>query len=60
MDKQQRGIRNTIIVVVIFMVAVVCGFIWRMGQPVIMSKEELLVNGAVLLSTPRKLSLIHI
>ena len=56
MDKQQRGIRNTIIVVVIFMVAVVCGFIWRMGQPVIMSKEELLVNGAVLLSTPRRFS----
>ena len=38
------------------MIAVVCGFIWRMGQPVIMSKEELLVNGAVLLSTPRKFS----
>ncbi len=56
MNKQQRGIRNTIVVVIIFMIAVVCGFIWRMGQPVIMSKEELLVNGAVLLSTPRKFS----
>jgi protein SCO1/2 len=53
MADQQRAIRNTIFCIIVFMVLVICGFIWRMSQPVIMSKQELQVNGAVLLNTPR-------
>ncbi|MDE0762120.1 MAG: SCO family protein [Cellvibrionales bacterium] len=53
MADQQRAIRNTIICIIVFMALVICGFIWRMSQPVIMSKQELQVNGAVLLNTPR-------
>ncbi|MDE0840929.1 MAG: SCO family protein [Porticoccaceae bacterium] len=53
MVDQQRGIRNTIICVLLFIMLVIYGFIWRMSQPVIMSKQELQVNGAVLLNSPR-------
>ena len=53
MVEQQRAIRNTIICIIVFMALVICRFIWLMSQPVIMSKQELQVNGAVLLNTPR-------
>ena len=53
MADQQRAIRNTIICIIVFMALVICRFIWLMSQPVIMSKQELQVNGAVLLNTPR-------
>jgi protein SCO1/2 len=53
MADQQRAIRNTVICIIVFMALVICRFIWLMSQPVIMSKQELQVNGAVLLNTPR-------
>jgi len=56
MADQQVGIRRTIIVIVCFIVLVIFGFIWRMNQPVIMSQQDLRINGAIVLSTPRKFS----
>mgnify|MGYP003334875119 CR=1 FL=1 len=50
---QRLGIRNTIIVLLAFIILVVWGFVWRINQPVIMSHEELRINGAVVLNTPR-------
>lgn len=50
---QRLGIRNTIIVLLAFIILVVWGFVWRINQPVIMSNEELRINGAVVLNTPR-------
>ena len=51
--QQQAGIRRTIAIVLAFIVLVVYGFIWRMNQPVIMSDEQLRVNGAIVLDKPR-------
>ena len=50
---QRLGIRNTILMLLAFILLVVWGFIWRMSQPVIMSDEELRINGAVVLNKPR-------
>lgn len=50
---QRLGVRNTVIIILAFIVLVVWGFIWRINQPVIMSNEELRINGAVVLTTPR-------
>ena len=50
---QRLGVRNTVIIILIFIVLVVWGFVWRINQPVIMSNEELRINGAVVLNTPR-------
>ncbi|MCS5595484.1 MAG: SCO family protein, partial [Porticoccaceae bacterium] len=41
---------------VCFIVLVIFGFIWRMNQPVIMSVQDLRINGAIVLNTPRKFS----
>ena len=51
--QQQAGIRRTIAIVLVFIVLVVYGFIWRMNQPVIMNDEQLRVNGAIVLDKPR-------
>lgn len=56
MADQQVGIRRTIIIIVCFIVLVIFGFIWRMNQPVIMSVQDLRINGAIVLNTPRKFS----
>jgi protein SCO1/2 len=56
MADQQVGIRRTIIIIVCFIVLVIFGFIWRMNQPVIMSEQDLRINGAIVLNTPRKFS----
>ena len=50
---QRLGVRNTVIIILAFIVLVVWGFVWRINQPVIMSNEELRINGAVVLNTPR-------
>lgn len=50
---QKLGIRNTVIVILAFILLVIWGFIWRISQPVIMSNEELRINGAVVLNSPR-------
>ena len=56
MADQQVRIRRTIIIIVCFIVVVIFGFIWRMNQPVIMSEQDLRINGAIILNTPRKFS----
>ena len=56
MADQQVRIRRTIIIIVCFIVLVIFGFIWRMNQPVIMSEQDLRINGAIILNTPRKFS----
>lgn len=50
---QRLGIRNTVIVILAFILLVIWGFVWRISQPVIMSNEELRINGAVVLNSPR-------
>ena len=50
---QRLGVRNTVIIILTFIMLVVWGFVWRINQPVIMSNEELRINGAVVLNTPR-------
>ena len=49
----KTGVRVTIIGLLGFILLVVYGFTWRMSQPVIMSKEELQINGAIVLDKPR-------
>ena len=43
----------TIAVLIAFIILVIYGFSWRMNQPVIMSNEELQINGAIVLEKPR-------
>ena len=51
--EQKNRIRMTIVAIIAFILLVVYGFTWRIGQPVIMSKEELQINGAIVLDKPR-------
>ena len=51
--QQKMGIQRTVLMLLVFIMLVVCGFIWRMSQPVIMSNEDLRINGAVVLDKPR-------
>ena len=51
--EQQNRIRLTIAILIGFIMLVVYGFSWRMSQPVIMSNEELRINGAIVLDKPR-------
>ncbi|MCS5587543.1 MAG: SCO family protein [Porticoccaceae bacterium] len=51
--QQKMGIQRTVLMLLGLISLVVCGFIWRMSQPVIMSNEELRINGAVVLDKPR-------
>lgn len=51
--EQKNRIRMTIAVLIAFILLVIYGFSWRMSQPVIMSKEELQINGAIVLDKPR-------
>ncbi|MGB2173101.1 MAG: SCO family protein, partial [Porticoccaceae bacterium] len=51
--QQKNRIRLTIAIIIGFIMLVVYGFSWRMSQPVIMSKEELQINGAIVLDKPR-------
>jgi protein SCO1/2 len=51
--QQQSRIRITIALLLGFILLVVYGFSWRMSQPVIMSNQDLRINGAVVLDKPR-------
>ena len=53
MNKQQAGIRRTVIIVLCFITVIIGGFVWTMNQPVIMNEQQLRVNGAIVLNTPR-------
>ena len=51
--EQQRGILITIVVLVLFMFAVLAGFLNKMNQPRVITDSELRLNGAVKLERPR-------
>ncbi len=52
-SKQSRGIKVTVLVIVLFMAVVVAGFVHRIQQPRVMTSAEMKVNGLYLLDTPR-------
>jgi protein SCO1/2 len=49
----RRGIWLTVVLVVVFMLVVVAGFVHRIGQPRLMSPTELQANGLYLMDPPR-------
>ena len=51
--QQKNRIRITIAFLFGFIVLVVYGFSWRISQPVIMSNEDLRINGAIVFDKPR-------
>ncbi|WP_226663910.1 SCO family protein [Microbulbifer aggregans] len=51
--EQKRGIAVTVAVMVLFMIAVLAGFVNKMGQPRIITEAELRANGAIKLERPR-------
>lgn len=51
--EQKRGIYLTVAIMVLFMLAVLVGFINKLGQPRVISDAELRANGAVKLERPR-------
>ena len=53
MLSQKSGIRLTVFGVLCLIAMVVVGFVWKMNQPVVMKKEQLQANGAIVLDTPR-------
>ena len=50
---QSRGIKLTVAVIVLFMLVIVGGFVYRIQQPRVMTPAEMKVNGLYLLETPR-------
>ena len=54
-DSTKRGVRLTIVGVLLFMTVVVASFIHRIGEPRIMSVAETRANGLFLFDTPRTL-----
>jgi len=53
--QQQRGILITVVVLVLFICAVLLGFLHTMGKPRVLTDAELRANGAVKLTRPRVL-----
>ena len=53
--RQSRGVRVTLVAIVVFMLLVVAGFVYRMQQPRSLSSAEMKANGLYLLETPRKI-----
>jgi protein SCO1/2 len=50
---QTRNIRLTVVAVLVFIIVIVGGFVYRIQQPRVMSITEMKVNGLYLLDTPR-------
>ncbi|QIB65674.1 SCO family protein [Kineobactrum salinum] len=50
---QSRGIRITVVGVLLFILLVIAAFVHRTGQPRVMPAAEMQANGAYLLETPR-------
>lgn len=53
---RKRGIRLTVAVMVVFVVALLAGFVYVMTAPRTLSADELKANGAYLFEKPRELS----
>ena len=58
--KQSRGIRLTVLAIVIFMTVVVAGFVHRIQQPRVMTATEMKLNGFYLLENPRNFGEINL
>jgi protein SCO1/2 len=50
---QSRGIKLTVAVILLLMLVIVGGFVYRIQQPRVMTSIEMQVNGLYLLETPR-------
>ncbi len=57
---QNRGVRTTVIFVVLFMLFVVGSFVYRVQQPRLMTVAEMKINGAYMLDTPRNIGEINL
>jgi protein SCO1/2 len=57
---QRRGVRLTVILVLAFILVVVGSFVYRIGQPRLLSRSELQINGLILLETPRDLGVFEL
>lgn len=51
--EQQRGILITVVVLILFMCAVLAGFMHKLSQPRVITDSELRLNGAIKLERPR-------
>lgn len=51
--QQRRGIWLTVAVLLLFMAAVLAGFLYKLGQPRVITDSELRLNGAIKLERPR-------
>ena len=54
-DKQSRGIKLTVALILAFILVIVGGFVYRIQQPRVMTVSEMKINGTYLLGTPRAL-----
>ena len=54
-DRQARGVKLTVAAILVFMLVVVGGFIYRIQQPRVMTDSELKLNGAYMFDTPREI-----
>lgn len=57
---QGRGVKITVTIVVLFILAVVAMFVYRIQQPRIMTVAEMKINGAYMLDTPRIIGEINL
>ncbi len=58
--RQSRGIKLTVLAIVLFMTVVVAGFVYRIQQPRVMTSTEMKINGLYLLDIPRKIDEIQL
>ena len=57
---QSRGIKLTLIAILLFMLVIVGGFVYRIQQPRVMTPTEMKVNGLYLLETPRNFDQLNL
>ena len=53
---QAKGIRRTVIAVVLFIVVITLGFVARIFQPTILAPAEMRANGTLIFESPRRVS----
>jgi protein SCO1/2 len=57
---QARNIRASVVAILVFIVVIVAGFVYRIQQPRVMTVAEMKVNGLYLLETPRNFGEIEL
>ena len=55
-DDKRLGIGKTVIFILLLMTVFVSGFVYKINQPRLLSKEDMRANGAIIFSKPRQLS----